>query len=283
MITYRPDYIVASRFGDSYPAKQPMDFLPLYEHLARKVLDWKLPFENLIDTSGRGFSEFEKIASQKDAKTTLAKLFLAVGTGYARGEFLHRLGIRRWADLAKPIVVPGRPCKTCYVGLVPHVRERRLVEPGPNEYHPCAIYGQSCYYQFSGWRQLWRFVLHYGYSHDSSTWTIHIEQGRSESLPTFVDETVPKWLSEKLVPENWAIPREQRNRDFEQLDPAVEAVFRWDSTKKGITTDLLRDILLDHRKPTLTGPRLSVLRRWIRDDAAADARRLRKQKEARGQ
>lgn len=275
MITYRLDYIVAATFGRCfYAPKQPMDFLPLYEHFARKILDWKLPREVLGDTSGINFSEFDSFSSQEQARRTLAKLFLMAGTDGPHGAFLRRMGIRRWADLAKPIKVKGFASKGCFCyGITHDVRERKLVEPGPNEYHPKAIYGQSAAFRFDGWDRLWRFDLRYGFSQHTepihSSWDISIKQGRKESLRTFMDETVPKWLESKLVPEFDPGVRTYRNRCYDELTCAVGEVFGWDAYKDGLTTDALVDDLLDGHKPELTGRRLRTVRNWMRADAKA--------------
>ena len=101
MITYLPSYIIGSRFGHCvYPDKvcygnQPYDYLPLYEHLARKVLVWKFPYELLEDTSAINCYEFPGFRTQEEIRTTLARLFLNVGMGGKHGDFLRSLGIRR--------------------------------------------------------------------------------------------------------------------------------------------------------------------------------------------
>ena len=276
MITYRPDYIVSSAFGHCvYDPKAPHDFLPLYEHFARKVLDWKLPREVLNDTSSINNSEFDPLGSQQQAQQTLAKLFLMAGTDCGRGAFLRRCGIRRWADLAKPICVEGRPCKRCFAYSITYdVCERKLTAPGPNPCYPWAVYAQSASFHFGAYDRLWHFDLSYGYSRDSSSWDTGVVQGRKESLRTFMDETVPKWLEERLEPEWDSGPRQQRNRDYVRLTSAVAEVFAWECGKRDLTIDALVDSLLGvdgyaltaHRM-SLTGRRLGTLRRWMRADA----------------
>jgi len=271
VIAYRPDYIVSSCFGHCcVDKKQPMDYLPLYEHFARKVLDCKLPREVLADRSAIHVSAFDVLSSQKNAQRILAKLFLAAGTGDRRGMFLRRCGIRKWSDLAKPFRVQGRPSQRCFAESITYdVRERRLVQPGPNECHPGAIYAQEAWFQFGTYDRLWQFNLGYGYSRDPSTWTVALKQGRGESLRTFVDERVPKWLETRLEPESDSGVRRYRNCRHDKLTSAVGEVFGWNSVKAGITTHLLVTALLD-RKPELTGRRLAALRRWIKADREAD-------------
>lgn len=263
MITYLPSHIVAKHAGGVIYG----DHLPLYEHFARKVLAWNLPREILIDTSGIHFTEFAPLSSQEAAATVLAKLFSAVGTASPRGAFLKRCGLRRWADLAKPIRLKGRQC-TAMIHY--DVRERRLKEPGPNQCHPGAIYGQRTYFKF-GWDRRWRFVLSYGYSHDGSSWSICVRQG-SEALSTFVDAVVPRWLDDTLVEEGWAAPRRGRNREYDRISEAVDHVFGWEyygPSPGTISTNALVLALLDGRKPRLTKRRLGVVQGWM----AADRRK----------
>ncbi len=268
MIVYTPSYIVGEQLTlRRYESRQPRDYLPLYEHFARKVLDWRLPYELLIDTSGRGNPDFAPVTSQDVARTVLAKLFALAGTGCPGGTFLKRCGIRRWGDLAKPIRVQGRGC-TARIDY--DVRERRLVEPGPNEYHPGAVYAQGCWFQF-GWDRKWRFVLRYGYSRDASAWDIEVRQGR-EALSTFINATVPSWLDDQLVPEEWSAQRTYRNRQHDRLSAAVDDVFAWDWCPGMLATDALALDLLDGRKPRLTKRRLGVLRRWMRADTRKEAK-----------
>lgn len=269
MITYLPRAIIANHLQGFLG--EPFDFLPLYEHFARRVLEWKMPRELLIDTSGINFSEFGQLPSQRAVATVLVKLFVAVGTGSPRGAFLKRCGIRRWNDLSKPIRLRGRRCRA---SITHDVRERRLKEPGPNPYHPGATYAQTAYLQF-GRDGKWRFILWYGYSHDSSSWHLHLSQQR-EALGTFVGVTVPGWLDEQLLPEAWAGPRRQRNRDHDRLSSAVDVLFGWDCygpSPGTITTDALVHDTLDCRKPLLTKRRLGVFRRWMRADADKERRR----------
>jgi len=265
MITYLPSHIIAKHAGGViYDPKQPRDHLPLYEHFARGVLARNLPREILIDTSGVHFAELGPLSSQEAVETVLAKLFAAVGTASPRGRFLKRYGLRRWADLAKPIRLKGRECTAT---IHYDVRERRLKEPGPNECHPGAVYAQGAYFQF-GWDRRWRFVLSYGYSHDGSSWRIDVRQGR-EVLSAFVDVVVPQWLNDTLVEEAWAATRRCRNRDHDRLSQAVGHVFGWacyGPSPGTISTDALVLALLDGRKPCLTKRRLGVVQGWMAAD-----------------
>ena len=263
MITYLPSYVVAQhvRGAAVYDGRQPRDYLPLYEHFARKVLDWNLPREMLIDTSGRGSASLAPLPSQEAAATVLSKLFVAAGTGGTRGAFLKRCGIKRWGDLAKPIRLKGRACtaQVCY-----DVRERRLNEPSPNSCHPGAVFAQRAYFLF-GWDRKWRFVLCYGYSRDASSWNIYVRQGR-EALSTFIKTRVPQWLDDVLVPEAVPMQRKYRNRDHDLLSQAVDAVFSWDCygpSPGTISTEALVCDLLTKHKPRLTKRRLGVLRKWM--------------------
>lgn len=268
MITYSPSYILSSSIGGigAYDGRQPTDYLPLYEHFARKVLDQHLRREILIDTSGINFWEFGPLASQSDAATVLAKLFASVGTGSPRGRFLRKCGIRKWSDLAKPICVKGWECK---LPIGYDVRERRLREPGPNEFHPKAVFGQSCFYQF-GTDRRWRFVLRYGYSRDPSSWSLVLRQGR-EALSTFVRKSVPRWLDERLELEQWwDTARTHANREFDRLTSAVETLFTWESLDPewNTTEALVQDMMKHRRRLGLTKRRLGSLRRWAQTDAA---------------
>ena len=284
MIRYDPSYIVAYANRSKFDAKQPRDLLPLYEHLARKLLALKdVPYEVLEDTSGINSSGFPSFSTPQQVETTLAKVFLAVGTPWGRGAFLRRIGIRKWADLAKPIVVEGRQSKAW-----PHegydVAERRLKEPGPNEYHPKAVYGQSCAYQFRSWTRRWQFVLHYGYSRtfDShscrSSWQIEVCQGK-EALSTFVNKTVPAWIDSVLEPEDgWSNYRTYSNRNHAEVSAAVERLFAEDWSDKASTVDALVKLMHvdDSHVPSklaLTRRRLTALRRWKRADEAKEAAR----------
>ena len=267
MITYSPRYIVAAAAcGTSiYGEGHPTDYLPLYEHFARRVLDERLPYEILVDTSGINYGEFARLSSQADAATILAKLLASAGTDSPRGKFLRQCGIRRWADLAKPIRIHGWACKE----QIEHdVRERRLREPGPNEYHPGAVFGQTCYYQFDRDRK-WTFVFRYGYSHDSSSWDIYVWQ-RREALSTFVRQTVPRWLDETLEPEQWDTARTHANREYDRLASAVDTLFSPKFVGRAgtsITERLVQEMLDQPRRPYLTPRRLGALRRWAREDA----------------
>lgn len=263
MITYLPQAIVAAHVA-GYTCGSPHDHLPLYEHFARKLLAWNLPRELLIDTSGINYTELGPLPSQAAAATALAKLFVAAGTDTPRGGFLRRCGLRRWADLTRPIPVRGRQCSAT---INYDVRERRLREPGPNCCHPGAVYAQTAHLQF-GWDRRWRFVLWYGYSHGGSSWQIAVRQAR-EALSTFVNATVPRWLDATLMPEPWAPPRQQRNREHDRLTKSVDEVFGWDCygpSPGTITTDTLVLALLDGRKPRLTKRRLGVLQKWMQAD-----------------
>lgn len=289
MITYCPAYIFAARFGHcAYYAgmkRQPLDMLPLYEHIARKVGDLGFPCETLNDTSSIRNEGFDPLRSQQQTATTIAKLFLSVGTDTTRGEFLKRIGLRRLADLTKPILVEGRQSKAWLpwdAGW--NVRERKLREPGPNEYHREAVYAQSCYFAFSGLDHRWRFCLEYGYSCMSDTssarssWTIEVCQG-NEALSTFVNVTVPKWLDSVLEPdEGGECWRFCRNRDRDEIAAAVNRLFSEDYCGKASTLDALLKLLLvpdiyTPHKLHLTPRRLAALRRWKRDDDAREAKR----------
>jgi hypothetical protein len=269
MITYTPSEIIAAQI-EGYQL-ETRNYLPLYEHLARKVLEWNLPKELLVDTSGTGYSSFAGIGSHATARRILAKLFSTVGNN----DFLYRLGIRRWRDLDKPIIITG---VERYVQITYDVCERRLQEPGPNSCHPGAIYGQSCYFVF-GSKRHWHFVVSYGYSRDSSTWYTGVAQ-TNESLDTFLRTTVPAWMSAHLEPEQWAAPREERNRKFSRLSSAVDELFGCESySDEQVSTDALTGFLMDASKPRLTRERLDAIRAWIRQDAAKHRRYEAKRKE----
>ena len=275
MITYTPSYIVADHCGHCvFEARQPLDMLPLYEHLARKVLEWNVPREILIDTSGRGCQEFSAIGSQKAARQILAKLFLMAGHGGPRGDFLSRIGIKKWSDLSRPVRVPGRQTSA---NIEYDVYERQLTEHGPNDCHPSAIYAQSAYLLFgSGLR--WHFVLSYGYSHDSSRWYTGVAQ-QKESLNMFLAETVPAYLDTRLEPEAWDSPRRERNCRWAQLREAVDVLWGWESySDEHVSTEALVEFLLGEPKPRLTRDRLNEIRKWMRADAAAEKRRATKER-----
>jgi len=141
------------------------------------------------------------------------------------------------------------------------------------------VFARSCYFHF-GHDRKWRFVLRYGYSHDSSSWTLDVRQQR-EALSTFVGETVPQWLDKTLVPETWPGERQHRNREYDRLTTAVDAVFGWECFGPSLgqlTTDVLvQDMLDQRRKPRLTVRRLGVLRRWVQADARHEARAAEKE------
>ena len=276
MITYLPAHIVAKHTAAWCVYGKPYDYLPLYEHLARKLLAMKPrpPLEVFIDTSAVNFSEFEPFGSQKAVETILAKLFLMVGTEGKHGDFLRRIGIRRWADLAKPICLPGRENKWWSGHDRCNVRERLLRKPGPNTCHPGAIYAQRASFCFCRYELKWRFILNYGYSHDCSTWQIEVRQG-TESLQTFVDRTAAQWLDSVLEPESFDHERTYRNRRHDDLTSAVGEVFAtdWCSGRDVDEMGLLVKALLDGKKPALTGRRLGTFRRWMRADAKREAER----------
>jgi len=269
MITYYPCHVVSALIGYG-PRQHPRNLLPLYERFARRaVLLHPCKLECLNDTSGINDTELHGLDSMKDVHTTLAVLFSAVGTDSRKGQFLASCGIRKWTDLAMPIQCVGwdRPFP-----FPQSIRERKL-RLSWNSCHPEAIYGQYAYLRYTTWRPRWSLVVKYGYSHDTSSWSLELKQKSGESLRLF-GQRATAWIDELFEPdtrEENAGLRDERNRAYDRVEDAVKKVF-WDDDLAG-RDERLRDMLLgipgacltEHRM-RLTPTRLAVLRRWIRSD-----------------
>jgi len=263
MITYIPSYIVAESLDGPYDARQPVCYLPLWEHVARRAIQL-FPYDLECvndDTSGTGFHDLQGFSTPGQLKKALVRIFACVGSRWRSGRFLAACGIKRWADLAKPIRLPGWPR---VVPAFHGVRERRLKKPGPNASHPEAVFGQRSVIRFDTDRR-WTFEILYGYSH-SSSWRVSIRQELGESLYRF-GQRIPAFVRSLFEERDFPEFRDRENRDYDSLSAAVDALFSDECN--GRNGEFVR-ALLATREPgrvfspriVLTAERLAALRRW---------------------
>ncbi len=265
MIEYRPDLIIAKVLGE-YDHRWPRNVLPMYEHFARAAIELHpANMECLNDTSSINNSELHGFCDMDDVRTTLARFLVGVvrdGNGQRR-DVLSRCGIRHVNDLTKPICLPGWDRK---FQLHYDVRERKLKKSW-NSSHPGAVFGQTACFRFTQ-QCRWRFEIQYGYSQDSSSWLLALEQRYRESLHSFGCRA-KKWVEELFVEESFHGGRKRigDNRDYDAATKAVRSVF-WDEHTG--CNEILTEILLALRGPGLSSrrirlneQRLRVIRRWM--------------------
>lgn len=267
MITYIPAYVAARhRSVCAYDSKQPRHLLPLWEHFARLAIDWdKNALECLNDTSSIHNWEFQEFTSKQRVRDSLSRLFLLAGTDSVSGEFLRYCGIRKWSDLTKPIRVKGWDR---HIPFDVDVRERKMKQPGPNECHPDAIFGQYAGLAF-GTDRRWYFRVHYGYSHDSSSWYVYIRQNGGESLFHF-GQRITAFVADLFESDDWPSSRQQANRDYDCTFKAVEDLFYIDhpDARDRLVRLLagIKGFSLTAHRIQLTARRLATLSRWITED-----------------
>ncbi|KKK98820.1 hypothetical protein LCGC14_2638920 [marine sediment metagenome] len=268
MIEYRPNLIIAEGLGE-LNSRWPNNMLPLYEHFARAALDIHPEnLECLNDTSSINNSDLYGFCDMDDVCTTLARFLVGVmrdGNGKRR-DVLFRCGIRHMHDLTKPIRLPGwdRNFQLHY-----DIRERKLKESW-NTCHPGAVFGQTACFRFTQ-QCRWCFEIQYGYSHDSSSWLLALEQRYRESLHSFGCRA-KKWIEELFIEESFHGGRKRigDNRDYDAATDAVRSVF-WDEHSG--CNERLTELLLAIRGPGLSSSRirlneqrLRVIRRWMAKD-----------------
>lgn len=256
MITYLPSYIVGMRQACIYDSKQPnWTYLPLWEHFARRAMRWNINvLEVVSSTSGRGDWAFPNFYTKEQVHESLACLFSNAGASTCRGRFLAACGIRKWADLAKPIRITGWGRD---IPFVHDVCERKMKQPGPNECHPGAIFGQKCALAFRTDGR-WRFLVYYGFSRDRSSWDVSIRQSAGESLYHF-GQRIPAYIESLFEPDDprGAHFRLDSNRQYQRRMEAVETLFSDDYS--GVS-EKLAGAITTHIK--LTPRRCATLLRW---------------------
>lgn len=213
--------------------------------------------------------EFDGFETRDQVHIALARMFASAGADHTTsGRFLAHCGIRKWSDLTNPIRLKGWDR---YVPFEHDIFERRLRRPGPNNCHPDAVFGQHCRIRF-GEDRLWHFRIHYGYSHDASTWDVAISQHRGESLHHF-GQRVRTFVASLFEPETeWeARARAETNGLRDRVLQAASEVF-WDR-HRGLCEKLVAGLLqhqtggsLSSHRITLTPQRYATLQRWAAQD-----------------
>lgn len=255
MITYLPSYIVGMRQDCIYDSKQPnWHYLPLWEHFARLAIRWdRNALEVVSDTTGRGCCDFPVFHTREQVHKNLACLFSNAGANTCRGRFLAKCGIRRWADLAKPIRVTGWNRD---IPFEHDVCERKMKSPGPNDCQPEAIFGQKCSMGFDT-NGRWYFLVHYGYSRDSCSWYVSISQKAGESLYHF-GQRIPAFIESLFEPDD-AHCRVDNNRQYQRRMEAVDTLFS--DGYSGVSEKLAGSLTA---RINLTPRRCTALLRWKR-------------------
>jgi len=282
MITIIPsDAIVLAMKGHTVRTYQPVDWWMAYEWFARRLLEWKpngTPCEVLRATSGINHRSFSLFWDEAQPVDHLAYLFKQVGFGRAaatrqfvpnvRAQFLSRLGIRKWADLAKPIDIHGRRPKVFPRREWFDMEGRTFKEPGLNPCHPKArtLYGVGL--RFSAYAKRWKAQAVYGYPHDSSSWIEEVIQRPRESLDRFA-ERIDAQLEAWLEPDPGPGLRRERESRWKRVHDAVDNLFWSDCPRaERAIADILVGVegaSLVSGRIALTPSRLATLKRWARD------------------
>jgi len=225
------------------------------------------------DTSSINNTELQGFSTRDQVHKALARIFSHAGMNTLTGGFLHNCGIKCWADLDKPILVPSRNRD---VPFEMNVAERPMRLPGPNPCHPEAVFGQYAAIQFDADLLRWSFRVNYGYSRDCSSWLVSIHQEAKESLHHF-GQRIPGFIDSLFQPENkWAArDRAYKNRQYLRAFHAIDDLFYSEWWKMGY--DLAEAIMetpetggTRDRHIVLTKSRCRTVKRWIRNHKSAE-------------
>lgn len=260
----------------------PGQWLAAWAYYCGRLLDWRPgpaetpPCELLNGTSSIRNSQFAPFTGDVSAECArrLAQLFAGVGARSAT--FLESLGLRKWSDLARPVVVS----ESDYDAL-PRLHwfdaGGRTFRVSPNSCHPDArsVYRGELHLTR---RLLWEYRLVYGYPHDASSWTWAVSQSPRESLPSFA-ERVDAEVEAVLEPDIGLGRREEAASRWHTAHDALRALF-WDDHVACGWEDGLAAVLegvdggsLACGRIFLTPQRLSTIREWCEDAAAQSCKR----------
>jgi len=270
MIRYTPSYILADWNSRVFDFNQPNFYLPLWEHFAREAVAWdRGHLESINDTSSINNHILQGFSTRKQVHKALARVFSQTGASTLTGGFLRHCGIKQWTDLDKPIPIKGWDRDVPFEG---DVLQRQMRSPGPNDCHPDAVFGQYASIEFDADWLRWRFHVHYGYSHDSSSWRASLDQKPRESLYHF-GQRIPDFIELLFEPEDQrgAELRSYRNQQYATAHRAVRDLF-YDELR-GTGERLLRAIMdmpsvagMRNRHIILTDARLRTIEGWIKRD-----------------
>lgn len=259
------------------------DWYMAYEWLCRKMLELKKTgFQDLNATSSINNSEFNPMR-RCDAPLKCIGYLLRHGMGFWKrepSEFLVSLGIRRWSDLDKIILIKGRrPTifpKTSWF----KIRGRRF-KGRPNSCHPKAKWVSGFSVQFCHYRKRWTASIDYGYRYDDG-WEVKLEQNYHEHLDSFT-KRIDAWLEEKLGPENeWeASSRERYERNCHCVRDAWEELFYENDIPfiENEMADLIAKIpggACTESHIFINKQRLATLKKWAKDTYHKQVRIMRK-------
>lgn len=244
-------------------------WLGIYQWFASKFRDWKkehpeADHDYLVDTSGRGGSEFQSVSEREKLHKCVYLLLKHVGQHSGRGQFLASIGLESHADLQKPIRIVDDRCDWPTFD----VRGRRL-NFSPNQYHPDAVILTHSVLQLSSYSMRWGYRIYYNDNHyESTSWCICLHQKQGQRLEDFF-AYVAKWKEENLVPAD-------RNDDWR-----LRRLQQWDKTRRSLNeicyfdsgsgndvelTDMLTGIdgtSMTANRIKMTPRRVATLKRWI--------------------
>jgi hypothetical protein len=274
MITIVPsDAIILDLGGFASRPYPSVDWWRAYAWFAERLCAWRpqdIKREILDATSGINCHAFDPLRRVEEPVHRLAYLFKHVGVaGLNDAHFLAHLQRRRWADLAQPIVIPGRRPKD-FPRREWFEMKGRTFRQSPNKYHPKATCVQGFGLQLcerKGWLQ-WVGLINYGYPHEGSSWSVEIPQLRNESLDRFAGR-IQKTIGGLLVPDEFPHGRQRREEDWERTHRALRDLFCTD-VRFGDDNQLTARMM--ESRVNLNKERLMALKQWI----AADRRRGRK-------
>jgi len=283
MITLAPsDAMIEALHGFGVKPTREGDWWVAYHWFCERFGEWKhraSEYDILNGSSKCGCisSEFDALCDRDEPIRRLAYLFCHAkpnwidlnkrdGTGKPSSYtlFLRHMKIRKWADLAKPITLPGWRPKV-FPKSEWFQMKGRTFKKSPNSCHSKAtsVFGFSfdlC--EREGWLQ-WVGRICYGYPHDGSSWYVDIPQMRNESLDKFAAR-IDKTIDGLLVPDEWPDGRRNYEQAWQRFDKALDVLFYDDTNAEGVKA-LTERLSKPDNRIRLDKVRLAVLRRWVQD------------------
>ncbi len=271
MLKFLPsDAILGSLNGFASRYYPDGDWFMAYEWFCRKLMEFRpddTPFALLNETSSINNGNFYRMGIANSPRDRLVYLFKH-GWFHAEAEpFLAYLGIKKWADLAKPITIIGRrpkefPCRKWFE------MRGRVLNYSPNKCHKKARWVMGFSLQYARWKKRWVAQITYGYPHDSSSWEIHLKQNYREFLDTF-GKRIQAWIDEIMKADESPGLRLEQVRTWSRVYSAMRDLFY--SNNVYDMEEQLADELVKIKGSTITEgkiiinpQRLATLKKWAK-------------------
>lgn len=298
-----PWQIIASalRHGYHYPYKNGTTerLLATYQWLTMQLQEWAashpalckntVPYEFLNATSSINNHSVNELPCYHLNETLIDRLacfFTGLNSAWFHNEswpiasFARHLGINGPGDLLKPLDISSRAPSQLPL-WINHLYGIRLARPGPNEYHPDAIWTHgACLNLITSRRKrpYWALSIEYSYRDESSSWAIGTYQKCGETLEHMLLRAEADFSAKvdwpAKIPEDhrgvyWYQIWSGRYREYNRLKQALDQAMSAESGVDPYWENYLAAIGMRQsnsgisaRKIPVTPSRLRTLRRW---------------------